>query len=89
MTVAREVVVHGEVQGVGFREFCRREAVATGVSGWVRNEHDGSVLAHFEGDHDAVQTMVAWADHGPPQSTVTSTEARDAAVEGATGFQVR
>ncbi|MGH8966187.1 MAG: acylphosphatase, partial [Actinomycetes bacterium] len=47
--VARRVVVHGRVQGVFFRDTCRREAQARGVAGWVSNRHDGTVEALFEG----------------------------------------
>ena len=79
----------GEVQGVGFREFCRREAESAGVAGWVRNERDGTVLAHFEGDPDAVEAMVTWAGRGPRHAAVSSAQAREATVEGTTGFQVR
>ena len=51
MVVVRlRVVVSGRVQGVWFRESCRREATAAGVSGWVRNRADGSVLAVLEGE---------------------------------------
>ena len=43
------VVVRGTVQGVGFRASCARRADALGVTGWVRNQWDGSVEALFEG----------------------------------------
>jgi acylphosphatase len=42
LTIARRVVVHGRVQGVFFRETARRRARRAGVSGWVRNNDDGS-----------------------------------------------
>jgi hypothetical protein len=42
-------VVHGRVQGVGFRYFVMREARALGLSGWVRNQADGSVEVEAEG----------------------------------------
>ena len=44
-TVARHVVVHGRVQGVFFRDSCRREAQHAGVAGWVFNASDGTVHA--------------------------------------------
>ena len=48
-TTARRVVVRGLVQGVFFRDTCRREAMGHDVVGWVSNEPDGTVHAHFEG----------------------------------------
>jgi len=45
--VRRRVVVSGRVQGVWFRESCRREAQSLGVAGWVRNRADGAVEAVF------------------------------------------
>ena len=43
------VIVSGRVQGVWFRETCKRHAVELGVTGWVRNREDGRVEAVFEG----------------------------------------
>jgi acylphosphatase len=63
--------VRGRVQGVGFRAYAAREAHRLGVSGWVRNEHDGSVLVLAEGDDAAVDAFLAWLHHGPPSARVT------------------
>ena len=46
---AVDLVVVGRVQGVGFRAYAEREATALGLAGWVRNEPDGTVVAHAEG----------------------------------------
>lgn len=89
MTVAREVTVHGRVQGVFFRDTCTREATSRGVSGWVRNDDDGTVTAHFEGDADAVDAMVEWARSGPPRAQVEDVEVREAEPSGASDFTVR
>ena len=83
------VVVHGFVQGVWFRESCRREASSLGVSGWVRNRADGTVEAHFEGPERAVAQAVAWCRRGPPAAEVTGVDVTEEAPEGALGFQVR
>ena len=61
----RRVVVQGHVQGVFFRETTRRRALAAGVAGWVRNAADGSVEAVFEGEREAVDRLVAFAQEGP------------------------
>ena len=83
-------VVHGYVQGVGFRANCARRAEALGVTGWVRNQWDGSVEALFEGDAAAVDRLIDWCRAGPSRSEVTSievTDAPDAPPEH--GFRVR
>ena len=56
--------VVGRVQGVSFRWYTEERARALGVTGWVRNEPDGSVLLHAEGDDDAVDALVAWCRTG-------------------------
>jgi acylphosphatase len=89
MTVAREVVVHGEVQMVGFRESCRAEAATAGVTGWVRNEPDGTVRGYFEGQPAAVESVVAWVHRGPRHARVESVDVRDVPPEGRSRFEVR
>ncbi len=58
--VAVSARIVGRVQGVSFRWACQREAERLGVRGWVGNEPDESVAAHFEGARDAVDQLVAW-----------------------------
>jgi len=72
------VVVRGYVQGVGFRANCARRAEALGVTGWVRNQWDGSVEALFEGDAAAVDRLIDWCRVGPSRSDVTGVEVMDA-----------
>ena len=88
-TVARKVRVHGRVQGVFFRDTCRREAEERGVVGWVSNEPDGSVAAWFEGDEAAVETMLGWCREGPPHARVQRVDVSDAEPEGLSRFAVR
>lgn len=86
--IAREVVVRGRVQGVLFRESCRREALAAGVAGWVRNEADGSVRAVLEGPARSVERVVAWMRSGPPLASVAELEVTAATPMGRSGFDV-
>jgi acylphosphatase len=89
MSIRRRVVVHGQVQGVFFRDTCRREARRLGVAGFVRNVDDGMVEAAFEGDPDAVSTMVDWAHRGPAGAQVSRVDVTDEKPEGLTDFEVR
>ncbi|MEU4692231.1 acylphosphatase [Actinoplanes sp. NPDC023714] len=86
--IRRRVLVSGRVQGVFYRDTCRREAAALGVAGWVRNLPDGRVEAVFEGTEETVARMLAWTRTGPPQATVTAVEEFDEPAEGLTGFGV-
>ena len=88
MTRAVDVTVTGLVQGVFFRAETQQEASRLGVAGWVRNQPDGSVAAHFEGEPDAVEAMVAWCREGPRRARVNGVDVRDAEPTGATRFEV-
>lgn len=72
------VVVNGDVQGVGFRVSCQRQAQSLGLTGWVRNRWDGSVEALFEGAEAAVGDMIDWCRLGPPRAEVTGVEVMEA-----------
>ncbi|MFD7444607.1 acylphosphatase [Streptomyces sp. NPDC059909] len=87
--VRKRVVVTGRVQGVFYRDTCRRVAQEYGVAGWVKNLADGSVMAVFEGEPDAVETLVRWARQGPPAAVVEGVEVSEEAPEGLAGFEVR
>ena len=76
------VIISGRVQGVFFRARTRETAVALKLTGWVRNLHDGSVEAVFEGDDENVESMLEWCRHGPPHARVNNV---DAAEERCTG----
>ena len=82
-------VVHGAVQGVGFRDATVGRARRLGVRGWVRNGADGTVLVHAEGPARAVEELVAFLHEGPRLARVTAVETEDAAVEGHEQFAIR
>jgi DNA ligase D-like protein (predicted 3'-phosphoesterase) len=82
-------VVHGAVQGVGYRDAVRRRALELGAGGWVRNEEDGTVQAHFEGPSAAVDALVAFLGEGPRGAEATSVEVEQVKVEGHEQFAIR
>lgn len=86
---AVSVKVTGRVQGVSFRAWTQDEAESRGLSGWVRNERDGSVSALFAGPAERVDQMLKILWQGPPAASVSnveSAEADPAAAEG--GFRI-
>ena len=81
--------VTGRVQGVSFRWYAAQEAQRLGVTGWVRNEPDGSVAAHVEGENEAVDAMVEWCRHGPSYAAVRHVAVSDAQTTNADVFDIR
>jgi acylphosphatase len=85
-----EALVHGHVQGVGFRFFVVRAARRLGLTGWVANEASGRVRCVAEGPRDALETLLAELEEGPSGAWV---ERVDASWSPATGtfreFDVR
>lgn len=69
-TTTQRLRITGRVQGVGYRWHMARQARALGLTGWVRNRHDGSVEAQVSGPADAVQALVSWAHCGPELARV-------------------
>jgi acylphosphatase len=77
MTVIRHMIVHGRVQGVGFRAFVEYEAVARGLEGWVRNRHEGTVEAVFKGEEELVADMIEACRRGPFSARVDALHQRE------------
>jgi len=85
-----DAVVSGRVQGVGFRRYVLRWARKLGLSGWVRNEPDGSVRVVAEGEAAALDRLTRLLWGGPPPAEVTTVDAdRGPAEDGFEGFEVR
>lgn len=87
--IRRRVVVRGFVQGVFFRDTLRRRAASLGVSGWARNNRDGTVEAVFEGEPAAVELLLELSREGPRGARVDRVEVVDEEPQGTTGFLVR
>ena len=73
-TVAVEALIRGCVQGVFFRGWTRDEATRRGLSGWVRNNADGTVSALFVGPRSIVDDMLAACREGPLAARVDDME---------------
>ena len=86
---AVRAVVHGAVQGIGFRDATLRCARELGVSGWVKNRDDRTVQVHAEGAGPAVEKLLAFLRAGPPLARVEQIETEATAVEGHEQFAIR
>jgi acylphosphatase len=87
--VRRRVVVYGRVQGVGFRYSLARAAEGRGVAGWARNRGDGTLEAVFEGEPEAVESLVRFCYEGPRGAEVERVEVFQEEPEGLTRFDAR
>ena len=84
---AREWIVRGRVQGVGFRWFVQRQATALGLTGWARNQDDGTVLIYAVGSSDDLQSLAGALHKGPPVADVRGVVEREAAVQQLDSFR--
>ncbi len=87
-TKACHIIVHGRVQGVGFRYHTRTQAKARRVFGWVANLSDGTVEIRCEGSERAMTGFLAWLKSGPPGARVTALDVRDVAASGYKSFTI-
>ena len=87
--IRRRLIVHGYVQGVGFRYWLARSAESRSVAGSARNLPDGTVEVVLEGEPDAVARLVDYVREGPRRAEVASVEVVEEEPEGLAGFETR
>ena len=83
------LIVRGKVQGVGYREGCRRCAQDLRLSGWVRNLPDGTVEVEAEGGPQELSTLLLWCERGPQPATVFGVHTLRIAPVGGDWFEIR
>lgn len=86
---ARRLIIRGRVQGVGYRQWTRGEAIRLGLTGYVRNRIDGSVEAVIVGEPDVVAAMVAVCQRGPRGAQVESVEETPVEATATGPFEIR
>jgi acylphosphatase len=82
------VVFKGKVQGVYFRQYARRWAEMLSLNGYIRNMPDGTVLAVFEGQRQAVQEIIRKLKNEHPHADVAHVEIQVEEPEGLQGFEI-
>lgn len=86
---AIEITVFGRVQGVFFRASTRDKAIELGVKGWCKNEMDGSVFIHAEGNEKTLADFAVWCHKGPIMASVSELVSKEVEIEGFSSFEVR
>lgn len=81
--------MRGVVQGVGYRNACKRRAEELGLSGWVRNNSDGSVEVEIEGSQHELGELVFWCEKGPNYAQVSEVSSTRVPITGTDWFEIR
>ena len=89
MKIARSIRISGKVQGVFFRASAKDKADELNLSGFVRNEPDGSVYIEAEGEQEKLDQFIAWCRKGPRMSRVDGCEVVEKDVSGSAGFAIQ
>jgi len=81
--------VYGRVQGVGFRYYALYTARSLGITGYVRNEPDGSVEVVGSGRDPDIEAFIESIDRGPTYANVTKTETEELPFMRFEHFEIR
>ena len=87
--IRKEIHVTGEVQGVGFRYRAKYAAGGLRVTGWVKNDWDGSVWMEAQGTNDQINEMLRIINMSPYIRIDRLDYHEIPLVEGELGFHVR
>ncbi|MCD8105978.1 MAG: acylphosphatase [Lachnospiraceae bacterium] len=87
--IREKIRFHGRVQGVGFRYKARWSANALGLTGWVKNEWDGSVSVEVQGYEESIHRMLEQLNADPYIRIEWMNTDKIPVVEDESGFRVR
>lgn len=89
MKKSAKIKIHGEVQGVGFRDATYWTARKLSIFGFVMNEADGGVYIEAEGDEEHMKEFLAWCGKGPVTAKIHSIKIDEIDPKGKfTGFRI-
>ena len=82
------IKVEGRVQGVFYRASTQSKALELGLSGWVKNQPDGSVLIEVQGNTEVLDKMIKWCKEVPIMARIDNLDQEDIPVEAGTSFDI-
>ena len=85
---ALHIWVRGQVQGVWFRASAQNKARELELTGWVRNDADGSVEIHAQGTPANLDHFVLWCRQGPPSAEVSHLDIDSVSMENFLTFEI-
>lgn len=80
------LTIHGRVQGVGFRYFVIQKAESLQISGFVKNQTDGSVYVEAEGEAEQLELFVYFCQQGPTFARVEKVDVQSCPLQNFIGF---
>lgn len=83
-----EITVTGRVQRVFFRASTKAVADQMGIKGFAKNQADGSVLIHAEGEDTFMDDFVEWCKYGPDDARVDDIKIEEIEVKNYRNFDV-
>ncbi len=83
-----DVRIAGRVQGVYYRASTQQQAAQMGITGFVRNEPDGTVYAEIEGTPAQCQQLIDWCWQGPEHARVEEVSVTEGALKGYREFTI-
>ena len=84
------IIINGQVQGVFFRYKTQQEAHKLSLTGWVKNNGDGSVECMAEGEKDKLEELIKWCKQGPDGAKVDNIGIEWQGYEGGFGgFEIK
>ena len=83
-----QIIIRGQVQGVFFRKFTKGKARELGISGFVRNEYDGSVYIEACGENSHLEKFILWCHYGPEHARVEKVEVKEIESKSFSSFSI-
>ncbi len=84
-----ELRIYGKVQGVWYRASTREKALQLGLSGYVMNKSDGSVLVQATGTENSLEELIDWCHRGPAEAKVEEVKVAKIPLRRFEGFDIR
>lgn len=84
-----KIKVYGKVQRVGFRNFLKKNAVNHEITGFTRNENNGTVFIYITGEEENIEAFLSEVKVGPDRANVEFIEVEIADKIKFDGFEIR
>lgn len=82
------IKIYGKVQGIFYRITAKEEAAKLNITGFARNEPDGSVYIEAEGEEEKLDQFINWCHKGSPLAKVAKVETTESSLKNFSGFEV-
>lgn len=82
-----DIKIYGRVQGIFFRYSAKKTAEKLGITGFARNESDGTVFIEAEGEKEDLEQFIAWCHKGPTLAKVDKVETLEGDIKHFINFE--